>query len=188
MQLLRYDLVSRLRGWNGHPIGDSRSGARRDDHGQTSASVFDSCDRLLGVGVLGALDPSLGKAFDELSTHAAGEVADEAVRRQQFDVHQYRVDRHFSLGSHLNARDRKAVRRTVSGLVKNIHPNGEPSEDDLAELLELAIEGRGRVKEQLKKMGAFEYYQTLFSYTLEATGEERSFGVPPRTSPASRTT
>src|SRR5690606_20695141 len=35
-----------------------------------------------------------------------------------------------------------------------------------------------RVKEQLKKMGAFEYYQTSFSYTVEETGEERFVGVP----------
>lgn len=88
------------------------------------------------------------------------------------------LDRHFSLGTHLNARDRKAVRRTVSGLVKIVHPHGDPSEDDLAELLELAIEGRRRVKEQLKKMGSFEYYQTSFSYTIEETGEERFVGVP----------
>jgi len=88
------------------------------------------------------------------------------------------LDRHFSLGTHLNARDRKAVRRTVSGLVKIVHPHGESSEGDLAELLELAIEGRRRVKEQLKKMGSFEYYQTSFSYTIEETGEERFVGVP----------
>lgn len=88
------------------------------------------------------------------------------------------LDRNVSLGTHLNARDRKAVRRTVSGLVKIVHPHGEPNEDDLAEILELAIEGRRRVKEQLKKMGSFEYYQTSFSYTIEETGEERFVGVP----------
>ena len=74
------------------------------------------------------------------------------------------IDQHFSLGSHLNARDRKAVRKTVSGLMKIIHPHGEPTQDELAEILEFAIEGRRRVKEQLKKMGSFEYYQTSFSY------------------------
>ena len=37
------------------------------------------------------------------------------------------IDRHFSLGSHLNARDVKAVRKTVSGLVKLIYPHGEVS-------------------------------------------------------------
>src|SRR6266436_3790256 len=55
------------------------------------------------------------------------------------------IDHHFSLGAHLNARDRKAVRRTVSGLVKILHPHGEVSREDLEELLALAIEGRRRV-------------------------------------------
>lgn len=64
------------------------------------------------------------------------------------------------MGSHLNARDVKAVRKTVAGLVKFIHPSGEVAKEELAELLELAIEGRRRVKEQLKKMGSFEYRQT----------------------------
>jgi len=82
------------------------------------------------------------------------------------------IDHYFSLGSHLNARDRKAVRRTVSGMVKILHPHGKVSQEDLAELLELALEGRRRVKEQLKKMGSFEYYQTSFSYLVNDTGEE----------------
>ena len=87
------------------------------------------------------------------------------------------IDHYFSLGSHLNARDRKAVRRTVSGLVKILHPHGQVPQEDLAELLELALEGRRRVKEQLKKMGSFEYYQTSFSYLVKDTGEEKFVGV-----------
>jgi ATP-dependent Lon protease len=88
------------------------------------------------------------------------------------------IDHHFSLGTHLNARDRKAVRRTVSGLMKVLHPHGEVSRDDLEEILELAIEGRRRVKEQLKKMGSFEYHHTSFSYSLTETGEERFVRAP----------
>lgn len=88
------------------------------------------------------------------------------------------LDHHFSLGAHLNARDRKAVRRTVSGFVKILHPHGQISREDLAEIVDLAIEGRRRVKEQLKKMGSFEYYQTSFSYQVNETGEERFVGVP----------
>ncbi len=87
------------------------------------------------------------------------------------------VDHHFSLGSHLNARDVKAVRKTVSGLIKLVHPHGEVTKEDLAELLDLALEGRRRVKEQLKKMGSFEYYQTSFSYVDSKTREERYVGV-----------
>lgn len=88
------------------------------------------------------------------------------------------IDHHFALGAHLNARDRKAVRRTVSGLIKILYPHGELSREELAELLESAMEGRRRVKEQLKKMGSFEYYQTSFSYTLNDSGEERHVGIP----------
>lgn len=88
------------------------------------------------------------------------------------------IDHHFSLGAHLNARDRKAVRRTVSGMVKILHPHGQVSRGDLEEILRLALEGRRRVKEQLKKMGSFEYYQTSFSYLVSETGEEHFVGVP----------
>ncbi len=88
------------------------------------------------------------------------------------------LDRHFSLGSHLKSRDVKAVRKTVSGLVKLIYPHGELSKDELAELTELALEGRRRVKEQLKKMGSFEFHQTSFSYIDSESREERFVGVP----------
>lgn len=88
------------------------------------------------------------------------------------------IDHYFSLGGHLNARDRKAVRKTVSGLMKIIYPHGEPSVEELQEILELAVEGRRRVKEQLKKMGSFEYYHTSFSYQISETGEECFVGIP----------
>lgn len=88
------------------------------------------------------------------------------------------VDKYFSMGSHLNARDVKAVRKTVSGLIKIVYPHGNISKEELAELLDLGIEGRRRVKEQLKKMGSFEYYKTSFSYIDSETREERYVGVP----------
>ena len=55
---------------------------------------------------------------------------------------------------------------------------GRSAKEELAELVELALEGRRRVKEQLKKMGSFEYYQTSFSYIDGETREERFVGVP----------
>jgi ATP-dependent Lon protease len=82
------------------------------------------------------------------------------------------------LGNHLNTRDAKAVRKTVSALVKLLHPDGNVTKEELAAYLEYALEGRRRVKEQLKKMGAFEYYQTSFSYTDKGTMQERFVGVP----------
>ena len=102
----------------------------------------------------------------------------EALRELRRHNFTEMIDRHFSLGSHLNARDVKAVRKTVSGLAKLMYPHGELSKEELAELVEIAVEGRRRVKEQLKKMGAFEFYQTSFSYIDNETRAERFVGVP----------
>lgn len=118
---------------------------------------------------------------NDLFTDHYGFVVDylaEALRELRKHNFTEIIDRHFSLGGHLSARDRKAVRKTVSGLMKLLFPHGEVSQDDLAEILELAMEGRRRVKEQLKKMGAFEYYHTSFSYAISETGEEKFVGVP----------
>ena len=121
------------------------------------------------------------KMRNNLFTDHYGFVVDylaEALREMRKHNFTEIIDRHFSMGAHLNARDRKAVRKTVSGLMKILFPHGEVTQEELAEILELAIEGRRRVKEQLKKMGSFEYYQTSFSYTLQETGEEKFVGVP----------
>lgn len=117
----------------------------------------------------------------EFFTEHYGFVVDylaEALRELRKNNYTEMIDRHFSLGAHLNARDVKAVRKTVSGLVKLLYPHGDVSKEELAELVELALEGRRRVKEQLKKMGSFEYHQTSFSYIDNDTREERYVGVP----------
>lgn len=117
----------------------------------------------------------------EFFTEHYGFVVDylaEALRELRRHNFTEMIDHYFALGSHLNARDVKAVRKTVSGLIKLLYPHGRVSRDELAELVELALEGRRRVKEQLKKMGSFEYHQTSFSYIDQATREERFVGVP----------
>jgi ATP-dependent Lon protease len=121
------------------------------------------------------------KMRNEMFTSHYGFVVDylaEALREMRRHNFTEVIDRHFALGAHLNARDRRAVRKTVSGLMKILFPHGEVSRAELSEILELAIEGRRRVKEQLKKMGSFEYYQTSFSYSNSETGEEKFVGVP----------
>lgn len=98
-----------------------------------------------------------------------------ALRKQnRFDA----LDQHFRLGSHVEGRDATAVRKTVSGLLKLLHPDGMYSTEDLREYLELAIEARRRIKEQLKKRGSFEFFKTSFSYIDLTTGTERTVGVP----------
>lgn len=102
----------------------------------------------------------------------------EALRDLRRHTYTDVCDKFFSFGPHLNARDVKAVRKTVSGLIKLVYPHGEFTKEELSELLDVAMEGRRRVKEQLKKMGSFEYHQTSFSYRDHETTEERYVGVP----------
>lgn len=102
----------------------------------------------------------------------------EALRELRKHNFTETIDRHFALGGHLNARDVKAVRKTCSGLMKLVFPHGEVTKDELAELVSIALEGRRRVKEQLKKMGSFEYHQTSFSFVDNESREERFVGVP----------
>lgn len=98
-----------------------------------------------------------------------------ALRKvNRFDV----VERHFRLGSHVEGRDAIAVKKTVSGLLKILHPDDAFSRAELTEYLELAMEARRRVKEQLKKRGSFEFYKTSFSYIDSEDGIERTVGVP----------
>ena len=88
------------------------------------------------------------------------------------------LDKYFKLGDNLNQRDVIAVRKTVSGLVKLLYPNGEYTKEELKEILEYALIGRRRVKEQLKKIGGMEFYDVHFSYIDLDTMEENFVSVP----------
>lgn len=88
------------------------------------------------------------------------------------------IDRYFNLGSHLNQRDVRAVRKTVSGLVKLLHPDGAFEKKEIQEYLELATEGRRRVKEQLRRMGGLEFWAVNFSYIDLESRQETFVAVP----------
>lgn len=88
------------------------------------------------------------------------------------------IDRYFKLGNNLNQRDTVAVRKTVSGMVKLIYPHGIYTKEDIMEILHYALEGRRRVKEQLKKIGGMEFYDVMFSYLDKESMEEEYISVP----------
>lgn len=73
-------------------------------------------------------------------------------------------NRHFELNSNFNQRDEIAVRKTFSGLAKLIFPDENMSKEDMRWLLEYAIEGRRRVKEQLKIMAGVEFIDVDLGY------------------------
>jgi len=88
------------------------------------------------------------------------------------------LEKYFTLGSHLKQRDTKPVKKTVSGLIKLLHPDGNFTKEDVREYLELAMEMRRRVKEQLKRIGGMEFWDTNFSYIDKETQEEVFIGLP----------
>ena len=88
------------------------------------------------------------------------------------------IEHFFSLGSHLKQRDTKPVKKTVSGLIKLLHPDGEYTKEDVREYLVIALEMRRRVKEQLKRIGGMEFWDTSFSYIDKETQEEHFVGLP----------
>lgn len=84
------------------------------------------------------------------------------------------------LGGALSGRDINAVNKTVSGLLKLLHPDAEEavSDEDLEWAVRLALEVRRRVKEQQKRIGAAEFRNTHFSYTLGTEGVEKFVTTP----------
>jgi ATP-dependent Lon protease len=121
------------------------------------------------------------KLESRLFTSHFGFVSDylaEAVRQLRKRSFTSAFDDDFALGAHLSARDERAVRKTVSGLLKILHPHGEWTRAELREYLEFAIEGRRRVKEQLKKLAAHDYSKTSFSYIERDTGHEYWVELP----------
>jgi ATP-dependent Lon protease len=109
-----------------------------------------------------------------LVTDYLAEVFRELRKRSYADY----AERDFRLGSHLGGRDQKAVRKIVSGLIKLLHPDGEVSKEEIEEYLTYAMEMRRRVKEQLKKMGGLEYWDTSFSFVDRETGQETFVTLP----------
>lgn len=88
------------------------------------------------------------------------------------------IDEYFVLGSQMRQRDTKPVRKTVSGLIKLLHPDGKYTKENVRTYLVWAIEMRRRVKEQLKRIGGMEFWDTNFSYIDKETQEEFFVSVP----------
>lgn len=74
------------------------------------------------------------------------------------------VDQYFTLDSSLSGRDTKAIKKTMSGMLKLLHPDMNVTKEQIQEYLEFAMEGRMRVKEQLKRRGGLEFFGANFRY------------------------
>lgn len=103
----------------------------------------------------------------EMFTSGYGFVVDylaEILRHLRAEDFSYRADQYFSVPTQIHIRDRTAINKTMSGLLKLIFPNGGETKAEIEELLRFAIECRKRVKDQLLRIdNTFE--ATDFFYT-----------------------
>ena len=121
------------------------------------------------------------KMRPEFLTNQYGLIVDylaEFLREMRKRTFTDAIDKYFKIGNNLNQRDVIAVRKTVSGFLKLLYPQGEFNKDAVEKCLVYALETRRRVKEQLKKIGGMEFYDVHFSYIDNDTLEERFVSVP----------
>ena len=102
----------------------------------------------------------------------------EFMREMRKDSYSNMMDKYFHLGNNLNQRDTIAVRKMISGFTKLLYPDGEVTKEELREIIEMSLELRRRVKEQLKKIGGMEFYDVNFSYIDNDSFEEHYVSVP----------
>ncbi|WP_288795263.1 protease Lon-related BREX system protein BrxL [uncultured Megamonas sp.] len=102
----------------------------------------------------------------------------EFIRELRKEQYGDAIDNYFRLGKNLNQRDTIAVRRMVDGYLKLVYPNNDFTKEQLEEVLQLALEMRRRVKEQLKKLGGMEFYDVNFSYIDMNDMSEHYISVP----------
>ena len=124
------------------------------------------------------------KMRSELLTEKYGLITDclaELTRELRKKGCTHLLDAYFRLNGKFNKRDEIAVRKTMSGLIKLIFPDENVTEDEMRRLLEYAIEGRRRVKEQLKLMAGVEFADVALGY-VDEYGSETVVSVPEQAS------
>ena len=82
------------------------------------------------------------------------------------------VNSRLKKGDNIEGRDNKALQKTVSGFIKLLFPTGQPTEEEFDEIVEYAIEGRRRVKEQLNKRKPDEEYAHINMSYINKNGDK----------------
>ena len=80
---------------------------------------------------------------------------------------------HFELLPGLSTRDETGINKTVSGMMKVLFPGGEAPKEEIQKILDFAIEGRKRVKDQLLRIDpTFDLVE--FGYKDKSSGETQT--------------
>jgi ATP-dependent Lon protease len=110
----------------------------------------------------------------EMFTSGYGFIVDylaEILRHLRQEDFSNRLDQFFKVSEKISTRDRDAIFKTMSGLLKIVFPNGGETAEDIEELLLLAMESRKRVKDQLFRIDNT-YPEVDFFFT-GSDGEKR---------------
>ena len=113
------------------------------------------------------------KLRNEMFTGDYGFIVDylaEILKELRKEDHTQAYTKYFELSDSITTRDRDSISKTFSGLVKVIYPHGEYTEEDAKQLLDIAIENRMRVKQQLIKMDET-FEEVDFSYKMNGKGK-----------------
>lgn len=82
------------------------------------------------------------------------------------------VGKYLRLGDNVEGRDNRAIQKSVLGFTKLLFPTGEPTPEEFDEIVEYAMEGRRRVKEQLNKRKPDEEYAYINMSYINAKGKK----------------
>lgn len=82
------------------------------------------------------------------------------------------VNARLKKGDNIEGRDNRALQKTISGFIKLLFPTGEPTDEEFDEIVEYAIEGRRRVKEQLNKRKSDEEYARINMSYINRDGKK----------------
>ena len=124
--------------------------------------------------------PKLDKRHFTNHFGLVSDVLSECWRALRLQSRLPQVQARLHYGGALSGRDTNAVNKTVSALLKLLHPGaGLPIPDEDVEwAVRIALEARRRVKEQQKRIGAVEFRNTHFSYVLGDDGVEKFVATP----------
>lgn len=82
------------------------------------------------------------------------------------------VNSRLKKGDNIEGRDNRALQKTISGFIKLLFPTGQPTDEEFDGIVEYAIEGRRRVKEQLNKRKPDEEYARINMSYINKDGQK----------------
>ncbi|MEM6483407.1 MAG: BREX system Lon protease-like protein BrxL [Pseudomonadota bacterium] len=116
------------------------------------------------------------KNSSEFLTSNYGFITDylaEAFHHQLKQTNRFEeVNKRIRLGSSVEGRDEKGIKKTVAAFLKILHPAGAPSDEEFQEYVEYAVECRRRVKEQMNKRKSDDEFAKINLSYIGSDGKE----------------